>query len=297
MKKKANFSWYRPWHAWVFLIPTLLGLFVFRLGPIVASFFISFTDWDILTSPTWVGFDNYIELLDDPVFFQILGNTFVFSLVYVIGVMVMGLLLAVLVNSKVKGIRFFRSAYFVPVVTSAVAVGIIWNWLLSPNYGFINDMLQRYLNIAPPSWLGDKNLTLIVVATVQVWKMMGYYMILFLAGLQGIPGMYYEAARIDGASKWQSFKKITLPLLSPTTFFVFTIAIINSFKSFEIIYTMTQGGPSNSTNTLVYSVYLNGFVFYREGYASALAYVLLLIVGLITLFNFILKKRWVQYQY
>jgi len=292
-----KFSWYRPWHPWIFLIPTLLGLFVFRLGPMFASFVISFTEWDILTEPEWIGFTNYKELFNDPKFLQIFVNTFEFSLVYVAGVMFFGLLLAVLVNSKIKGITFFRSAYFVPVVTSSVAVGIVWNWLLSPNYGLINAILEGVLNIDAPSWLGDRSIVLYVVAMVQVWKMAGYYMILFLAGLQEIPRMYYDAARIDGASKLQSFKKITLPLLSPTTFFVFTIAIINSFKSFEIIYTMTQGGPSNATNTLVYSIYLNGFVFYKTGYASAMAYILLFLVAVITLINFILKKRWVKYQY
>ncbi|MEA1883942.1 MAG: sugar ABC transporter permease [Thermotogota bacterium] len=295
--KRRQFNWYQPWHPWVFLIPTLIGLFLFRLGPMVASFVISFTEWDILTEPEWIGITNYIELFEDPDFLYILSNTFVFSLVYVVGVMFFGLLLAVLVNSKIKGITFFRSAYFVPVVTSSVAVGLVWNWLLSPNYGLINAILERVFNVTPPSWLGDKNIVLIVVAMVQVWKMAGYYMILFLAGLQEIPSMYYEAARIDGASKLQSFKKITLPLLTPTTFFVFTIAIINSFKSFEIIYTMTQGGPSNATNTLVYSIYLNGFLFYKTGYASAMAYVLLTIVAIITYINFILKKRWVKYQY
>jgi ABC-type sugar transport system permease subunit len=211
--------------------------------------------------------------------------------------MVFGLLLAVLVNTKVKGISFFRASYFVPVVTSAVAVGIIWSWILSPKYGLVNNLLESYFGVTGPSWLGSKNLALIVVSFVQVWKMMGYYMILFLAGLQSIPRVYYEAATIDGASRWNKFWKITLPLLSPTTFFVLIVSIIDSFRNFEIIYTMTQGGPSNATNTLVYSVYVNGFVFYRMGYASAIAYILLAFVGAITILNFMAKKYWVKYQY
>lgn len=294
---KNHLSWYKSWHAWVFLIPTLIGLFVFRLGPIFFSLIMSFTRWSILTSPKWIGLANYRELFSDPVFGEILMNTIIFSTIYVGGVMVFGLLLAVLVNTKVKGISFFRASYFVPVVTSAVAVGIIWSWILSPKYGLVNNLLESYFGVTGPSWLGSKNLALIVVSFVQVWKMMGYYMILFLAGLQSIPRVYYEAATIDGASRWNKFWKITLPLLSPTTFFVLIVSIIDSFRNFEIIYTMTQGGPSNATNTLVYSVYVNGFVFYRMGYASAIAYILLAFVGAITILNFMAKKYWVKYQY
>ncbi|MFW6122570.1 MAG: carbohydrate ABC transporter permease [Petrotogales bacterium] len=294
---KNHLSWYKAWHAWIFLIPTLIGLFVFRLGPIIFAMFMSFTRWNILTSPKWIGLTNYKELFSDPVFGEILMNTIIFSTIYVSGVMVFGLSLAVLVNTRVKGISFFRASYFVPVVTSAVAIGIIWNWILSPKYGLVNNLLDSYFNVTGPSWLGSKNLALIVVSLVQVWKMMGYYMILFLAGLQSIPRVYYEAATIDGASRRKKFWKITLPLLSPTTFFVLIISIIDSFRNFEIIYTMTQGGPSNATNTLVYSVYVNGFVFYRMGYASAIAYILLAFVGAITILNFMAKKYWVKYQY
>ena len=290
-------SWYKPWHPWIFLIPTLIGLFVFRLGPMFFAFYMSFTDWNIMSKPTWIGLENYRELLSDPVFSRVLFNTFEFMFIYVSGVMVFGLLLAVLVNGKLPGMRFFRGAYFTPVVTSAVAVGMIWSWILTPKYGILNYILENLFHITPPSWLGDTKWALPTVALVQTWKMAGYYMIIYLAGLQNIPSQFYEAARIDGASKSQTFWKITLPLLSPTTFFAFTIAIIDSFRNFEIIYTMTQGGPNYASTTLVYSVYVNAFVFYRMGYASALAYVLLAIVGLITLMNFLLKKYWVKELY
>lgn len=296
MQKKRS-TIFRPYHAWLFLIPALLGLFVFRLGPMVAAFILSFTSWDILVKPKWIGLNNFKELFGDPIFRGVIINTFEFSLIYVIGVMIFGLLLAVIVNSKVKGVTFFRAAYFTPVVTSAVAVGIVWNWLLSPHYGLVNVILENVFKLSPPAWLGERSTALIVVAAVQLWKMSGYYMILFLAGLQDIPRVYYEAAQIDSASKWNSFWKITLPLLSPTTFFVLTIAIIDSFKNFEIIYTMTKGGPLNATTTLVYSVYVNAFIFYRMGYASAVAYILLIVIGIITIINFILKKYWVKYQY
>ena len=290
-------SWYKSWHPWIFLLPTLIGLFVFRLGPMIFALFMSFTDWNIMSKPRWIGLSNYKELFSDPAFLEILKNTLVFSMIYVSGALVIGLLLAVLVNTKVKGVRFFRASYFTPVVTSAVAVGIVWGWILSPKYGVLNYFLEHWFHINSPSWLGDHRWALVTVASVQTWKMVGYYMIIFLAGLQNIPKQLYEAARIDGASRSQAFWKITLPLLSPTTFFVFTIAIIDSFRNFEIIYTMTQGGPQYASTTLVYAVYLNAFVFYRMGYASAMAYVLLTIVGLLTFLNFLLKKYWVKSVY
>jgi multiple sugar transport system permease protein len=293
---KYTFSWYKKKDPWIFLLPTLLGLFVFRLGPIIGSFLLSFTDWDIIKKPRFIGLENYIELFNNPSFIEVLSNTLLFAFIYVIGVTVIGLFLAVLLNRNFKGISFFRSAFYTPVVTSAVAVGIIWSWILSPNYGVLNLMLLK-LGINPPYWLGDTSIALFTVASVQVWKMAGYYMIVFLAGLQGIPRSLLEAAHIDGASPRRSFFTITLPLLSPTTFFVVSIAIIDSFKNFELIYAMTKGGPQNATNTLVYDVFLNAFVYYRMGYASTVAYVLLALVAGFSILNFTLKKHWVNYQY
>lgn len=293
---KYSFSWYKKRDPWIFLIPTLLGLFIFRLGPIIGSFLLSFTDWDIIKKPHFLGLANFKELFTNPSFIAVLTNTLLFALIYVAGVTVMGLFLAVLLNRKFKGISFFRSAFYTPVVTSAVAVGIIWSWILSPNYGVLNLMLLK-LGVTPPYWLGDTKIALLTVASVQVWKMAGYYMIVFLAGLQAIPQSLKEAAFIDGASSRTSFFKITLPLLSPTTFFVVSIAIIDSFKNFELIYAMTKGGPQNATNTLVYDVYLNAFIYYRMGYASAVAYVLLALVAGFSILNFTLKKHWVNYQY
>lgn len=293
---KKGLKWYRPWHAWIFILPALLGLFVFRLGPIFFSLFMSFTHWDIFSPPEWVGFSNYAEMFSDPTFWTMLKNTFIFSGIYVPSVMVIGLVLAVLVNQKLHGVNTFRAIFFSPVVTSAVAIGLVWGWLLSPKYGLLNNLLQL-LGVTGPSWLGDPKWALTSIAFVMTWKMAGYYMILFLAGLQDIPTVLYEASKIDGATPKQIFWHITLPLLSPTTFFVLIIAIIDSFRNFQIIYTMTRGGPGVSSTTLVYSIYQNAFVFYRMGYASAIAYVLLVIVGGITFVNFYLKKRWVKYQY
>jgi len=294
--KKKNLSWYGRIDPWLFLLPTLIGLIVFRLGPIISALIISFTDWDILKKANFIGFSNYIEMFKDAAFYKVFWNTIIFSSVYVAGVMVSGLLLAVLLNQKLKGMKFFRSAFYTPVVTSAVAVGIIWLWILSPKYGILTIVLKN-MGIKSPFWIGDPVLALFTVSIIQVWKMSGYYMILFLAGLQLIPKTLKEAAIIDGANKIQSFFKVTLPLLTPTIFFVLSVSIIDSFRNFELIYSMTRGGPQNSTNTLVYDVYLNAFVFYRMGFASSLAYILLAIVSAITILNFQMKKRWVQYQY
>lgn len=293
---KRKLSWYRGWEPWLMLLPTLIGLAIFRLGPMLGSLVISFTDWNMLLPPNFVGLDNYRELLVDPAFLKVVGNTFLFSLVYVAGVMALGLALALLLDRKAKGIGFFRGAFYSPVVTSAVAVGIVWSWILSPRYGILNQLLSA-MGLKEVYWLGDPAIALVVVAVIQVWKMTGYYMILFLAGLQEIPDTLKEAAVVDGANARQRFFKVVLPLLSPTTFFVLNVAIIDSFKNFEIIYAMTKGGPQNATDTLVYDVYLNGFVHFRLGYASAVSYVLLAFVGVVTAINFIAKKRWVKYQY
>ncbi|HQH87807.1 MAG TPA: sugar ABC transporter permease, partial [Rectinema sp.] len=236
------------------------------------------------------------EALSDPGLIRIVVNTVLFSVIYVIGVMVIGLFLALMVNQKLPGTNFFRAAYYLPVITSAVAIGIIWSWILSPQVGILN-ILVKSVGLKPPNWLGDTHWALLTVSVIQVWKMAGYYMVLFLAGLQSIPDSVKEAAVVDGANSLQLFFHVTLPMLSPTTFFVLTVAMIDSFKNFELIYTMTRGGPQSSTTTLVYDVYVYGFVHYRMGYASAVAYVLMVLVGAITIANFYIKKRWVTNSY
>ena len=289
-----SLAWHKPWTPWLFLLPTLVGLFVFRLYPIVTACALSFTDWDLLGDPHFIGLGNYFEAFHDPDTWLVIGNTFKFSLCYVIGGMLVGLILACLIDVKLKGINFFRAAIYMPVVTSSVAVGIVWLWLLGPNYGLLA-IICRHLGIRNmPNWLGDRHIVLYTVAFVQVWKMSGYYMILFLAGLQNISHELLEAATIDGATRPQRFFHVTLPLLAPTTFFVLTVAIIDSFKNFELILAMTKGGPMNASNTLVYDVYLNGFLYYRVGFAEAIAFILLVIVAFFTIANFFIKKRWAR---
>jgi len=213
---------------------------------------------------------------------------------YVPGAMILALIMAVLVNQKLRGIAFFRGLYFMPYITSMVAVAMVWNWIFSTRFGLLNNVLRNFLGATDvPAWLADKNYALLVLIIVTIWKTSGFQMMIFLAGLQGIPSHIYEAARIDGANRFQMFWRITLPLLSPVTFFVLIISIIEAFKTFEVTYAMTEGGPLNASTTLAYHIYQNAFVYNRMGYASSLAYVLMLLVGFITVINFGMRRRWV----
>jgi multiple sugar transport system permease protein len=281
---------------YLFIAPMIGGLLLFRLGPIVASFFISFTRWNVRTDPVWVGLNNYRELFAQDAFWEILGNTLIFVVFYLPGVMILALMMALLVNQKLRGIAFFRGLYFMPYITSMVAVAMVWNWIFSTRYGLINHILRTFFDVAPrdvPAWLADKDYALYVLIIVTIWKSVGFQMMIFLAGLQSIPAYLYEAAEIDGASRWQQFWRITLPMLSPVTFFVLIISIIEAFKTFEVTFTMTEGGPLNFSTTLAYYVYQTAFIHNRMGFASSIAYVLVALVAVITIFNFVVRRRWV----
>ena len=208
--------------------------------------------------------------------------------------MVCGLFLAILVNNKLRGITFFRGLYYLPVITATVAVGVVWSWILSPRFGILTRWLNDLGFVNVPSFLGDSRYALLSLVVVYIWKMAGYHMILFLAGLQGIPEVYYEAAKIDGATPWQTLRHITLPLLSTTTFFIMIIALIQSLQTFDLTFAMTEGGPNNASTTLSFFTYINAFVHFRMGYAASMAFVLFLIVGTITVINFWARKYWVN---
>lgn len=281
---------------YLFILPMLIGLLVFRLLPIGASFGISFTSWNVFSPPRWIGVENYRALLASPVFWEVARNTVVFALVFVPLVMGLGLSLALLVNQKLRGSTFFRGVFFMPYITSIVAVALAWKWILSTRFGLLNNALFEWWGVrSPPSWLGDPGLALFAVAFVLAWQSAGFQMLLFLAGLQNIDGSLEEAARIDGATKLQVFRHITLPLLSPITFFVLIISLIASSQTFEVTYALTGGGPQRASTTLAFYIYQNAFVHFRMGFASALAYMLLLFVGGLTLVNFIARRRWVHY--
>ena len=293
MAEKQKFKWHSWATPWVLIFPTLVGLVVFRLIPIVSSLVLSFTKWNLITDPKFLGLKNYVDLFTDPDFWKILCNTLKITVGYVAGSMVFGLLLALLVNNKIRGMNFFRAAIYMPVITSSVAVGIVWTRILGPKYGIL-DFLLKKIGITAPYWLQDPKLALWTLTFVQVWKMAGYYMILFLAGLQSISHEVIEASIVDGATPTQRLFRVTIPMLAPTSFFVLTVAIMDAFKNFELIYAMTMGGPQNATNTIVYSVYLNAFSYNRVGYAESIAWVLMVVVGALTILNFFIKKYWAQ---
>jgi multiple sugar transport system permease protein len=273
----------RDWFpAFVFLLPNLVSIGLFTLIPVVAGFFLSFTNWDMLSNPEWVGLENYADILKDRQFWNALRNTSIYTLIVIPGGLAVSMLLALALNSKIKGTAIYQAIFFLPYVSSTVAIALVWKWIYHPDYGVFNAML-RAVGLPGVDWLTDPKVALISVAIVQIWQTAGYNMVLLLAGLRAIPKDYYEAARIDGASPWTIFWAITVPLLMPTIFFVTTISIIASFQVFNLIYVMTGGGPGNSTKVFVFYVWENGFSFFKMGYASALAYILFVIILAITL--------------
>jgi multiple sugar transport system permease protein len=282
----------------LFVLPVFLGTLVLNVLPTVASLGLSLTSWDLITPPEYVGFQNYARLAQDPFARAAMFNT----VKYVIGAVSLGMLgslgLALLVNQSLRGVRFFRLAYFIPVVTSVVATALVWQWILNGKLGLVNSML-RMIGIDGPSWLTDPRWAMFSIIIISVWAGVGYNMMIFLAGLQNIPQSLYEAATIDGAGGWARFRNVTLPLLSPTTFFVLIISLINSFQVFDIVYIITTtggaGGRLRSTDVWVYYLWQNAFSFFRMGYASAMAWVLFLVIGAITIFQWKFSKRWVFY--
>lgn len=281
--------------AWLFLTPSLVLFTVFTALPVIAAFFISFTHWDLFNPPKLALLDNYVALWNDPIFRQVLGNTGYYVLLAVPLQMLLGLLCALGLNRGVPGQAFFRVVYFLPVVTSTVAAGLVWAWLFNSNFGLINMGLSLFGVTDLPKWLVSSKWAMPAVIAVSVWQGLGYAMVLFLAGLQNIRQDLYEAAALDGATGMRRLWHITLPLLSPMTFFVLIISIIGSFQVFELVYVMTKAGPANATNTLVFFIYQNGFMFYQMGVASAAAMVLFLIVLTLTLVQYRLQDRWVHY--
>jgi len=273
----------RDWlPALLFLTPNIVSIGLFTLLPVVAGFFLSFTSWDMLSDPVWIGFDNYLKLISDRQFWNSLGNTVIYTMIVIPGGLALSLALALALNSKIKGTAFYQAVFFLPYVSSTVAVALVWKWIYHPDYGVLNAILKA-VGLPGVNWLTDPKIALVSVAMVQIWQTAGYNMVLFLAGLRSIPREYYEAARLDGATPWQTFWSITVPLLMPTIFFVTTTSIIASFQVFNLIYVMTGGGPGTSTKVYVYYLWENGFSFFKMGYASALAYVLFIIILAITL--------------
>ena len=282
------------WWVLILLLPTLIGLLFGVFGSLFATLGIGFLNWDLIRPPTWAGLDNYSGLLTDSLFTRSLVNTASFSVMYVPSVIVLSLGVALLMNRKMRGVGLFRVIYFLPVVSSAVAVGLVWNWIYARDTGLLNVFL-RGIGSQGVDWLHPRNI-LVSVVIVNVWGAIGEGMIIFLAGLQAIPREYYEAAQVDGASGIQQFFGITLPLITPSIFFQIIISTINAFQAFEYIYILTRTANGNSNlPTLVFSIYRNGFNFFRMGTASAQAVVLTVIIFVLTLVYFQLQRRWVVY--
>jgi multiple sugar transport system permease protein len=279
-----------------FVLPTMAGLLVFNLLPLLAAFALGFTDFNFTTDTQWIGLANYRAFLfEDPLFWKAMRNTAYYTVASVGLSVVLGLALALALYEGIKGLRFFRSVYFLPVVASTAAVSLIWGLLLEPNFGLVNYLLEL-VGIPGPGWAQSLEWAMPALILVTVWKTVGYNMVIFLAGLQDIPPEVREAARIDGANGWRETLHIVLPLLSPTTFFVVVISLITSFQVFDYIYIMTQGNPAYETLTLSYYIYQIGFQYFRLGQASSLSYILFAVVFLLTLLQFGLQRRWVHYQ-
>lgn len=270
--------------------PMLLGMLIFCYLPLLASFFIGFTKWDVLTPPQWVGINNYVKLFTNPIFFKTLWNTTRYALMLVPAGLIVSLVLALALNTSIRFRSLYRLLYFLPVLTAPVAIALVWQWIYNPQYGLINQLFGLKLR-----WLTDVNMSMPALVLMAIWMSCGYGMVIFLAGLQNIPRMYYEAARVDGANGWQQFIHITLPLLTPTIFFNLLTSLISAFQTFDIVYIMTQGGPLNTTRTVVYTIWEDGFHYFRMGSATAEAWILFAIILVITLIQFRSQKRWVYY--
>lgn len=272
--------------AWLFVLPAFAGILVFIIIPVICSFGLSFAKWDLINPIVFAGLDNYREIFAEPLFFKILVNTVVFAVsTSVLGVII-PLILACILNSKIRGSEFFKTAYFLPFITPMIVIGIVWEWIFDPNIGLLANVLNIHIN-----WLYDPNWAMPALIIVSVWKLIGYNMIIFLASLAGISNSMFEAAKIDGANHFQTFKNVTVPLMAPSIFFVIIITAVSSFQIFDLIYIMTQGGPLDSTNVMVYAIYKNAFEYFNIGKASAIAYVLFFIILGLTLIQWHLRKK------
>jgi multiple sugar transport system permease protein len=281
--------------ALLFLAPTLLGLAVLSAGPILATLAISLTKWDLLTAPKLVGFDNYAALVSDDRFLKALRNTFFYTIVSVPLGLAIALGLALALNQRIRGIAWIRTAYFLPVVTSTIAIALVWQWIYSADQGLLNEVLGL-VGIPAQKWLSNPTLAMPAIVAMSIWQGLGTNVIIFLAGLQAIPGELLDAASVDGAGRWARFRNVVLPLLTPSIFFTGVLALIGSFQVFDQIFVLVKPRPTDATITVVYFIYENGFKFFKMGYASAASWVLFLIVAVFTAVYFRSQGRWVHYQ-
>lgn len=287
-----SLRWQEAKSAYLFLLPNLALFLTFTIYPVFASFFYSLNRWDLHTPMEFIGLGNYRALLTDETFRRVLGNTLYFTAGVIPLQTALGLVIAVALNQKLRFMTFYRAVYFVPVVTSTIAVSLVWQWMYQPQWGVINSLL-RLIGVQGPNWLFSTTWAMPAVILMSIWKNVGYTVVLYLAALQSVPEEYYEAATIDGASAWQRFWRITVPIISPTTFFIVVLSVIGSFQSFDQIYILTQGGPAGATSVIAYYLYQNAFQFFAMGYAAAIAYVLFALLFVLTLLQWYYRRRWV----
>jgi multiple sugar transport system permease protein len=302
--RRSPFRWRpdRQWEGYLFLLPSLAGFLLFVVLPVVISALLSFVEWNLLRPPEWVGLLNYRQLLlRDPVFWKVVWNTLYFMATIVPLQLAFGLLLAVALNQGLRGALVYRVIYFMPVVTTIVAGAIVFQFMLNRDFGVISQAIWWLgrvtgLPIQPPDFLNSTTWSKPAVVLLTLWKNTGFTMVIYLAALQGVPQELYDAAQVDGANAWARFRRVTLPLVSPTTFFLFIIQMIGAFQLFTEAYTMLRGGPAQSTLTVVYYIYQNAFQFGRMGKASAIAWFLFVFIFLFTVIQTRLQRQWVYYE-
>jgi multiple sugar transport system permease protein len=288
--------------AYLFLLPGLIGFSLFVLLPILGSLGLSFLDWNLIRPPEFVGLSNYVQLItQDRVFQKVLDNTLYYTVTIVPIQLVLGLLLAVALNQAIRGVTVYRLIYFMPVVTNIVAAALVFQWLLNRDFGILSSWIWDFAaktgwGITPPDWLNDSSWAKPAVVLLTVWKNVGFTMVIYLAGLQGVPNEFYDAAKVDGSNSWQRFRFITIPLISSTTFFLLVIQMIGAFQLFAEPFVLTRGGPAQATLSIVYYIYQNAFEFRRMGKATAIAWILFGIIFVFTFVQVRLQRRWVHYE-
>jgi ABC-type sugar transport system permease subunit len=282
----------RRFSPYLWILPALLLYLVFKLVPMISGLYLSLLDWNGIDPPTFVGLRNFARMFSDEIIGLALLHNTLYAFGTVAGKLIVSLGLALLINQALRGRAIYRTALFMPVVMSFVVVGILWTWLFNTQFGLINTLLRTLgLQFLILDWLGDPNVALWSLIVVDIWKWYGFHMVIFLAGLQTIPNELYEAARMDGAGRWQQFWRITLPLLQPVILVNVTLSLMGGFNVFDIPYVMTEGGPANSTIVMALHIYIRGFKFYRFGYATALSYVLLTLVTIIAAIQMKMMSR------
>lgn len=280
---------------YLFLVPNIFGVLIFTAIPVVVSFLLSFFSWELIRPPVFVGFQNFKNLLNDDNFIQVVKNTIYYVGVYVPVNIILAIIIAVWICSVTKGTTIFRTAFFLPVLVPTVAAAFLWKYLLHPEIGVVN-MALNLIGITGPSWLGNTKTAMLGIIMMSGWKQVGYNMVIFIAGIKSIPAQLFEAAKIDGANSWQRFWKITLPMISPALFFGIVMTVITSFQVFDQAYIMTLGGPANATNTIVMYIYQNGFQYFKMGYAASMAWLLFVVIFIMTMMQMKVQNKWVNYE-